>query len=87
LERPQIKKESLEKISPFRKMETKPYYMVVVKDFALPTLFQDTYTNVQKNKNIFRSAFEAISGDGRLKTPIVALNAANVERKLGGSDR
>ena len=74
-----------------RKMETKPYYLIVVKDFALPTLFQNVYTDTDvagnRNTNIFRGAFEAISGNGRLKTPIVALNSAKIERKLGGSDR
>lgn len=70
-----------------RNMETKPYYVVVVKDFALPTLFRNTYTDVNAKSNIFRSAFESLSGDGHLKTPIVALNSAKIERKLGGSDR
>jgi len=69
-----------------RKMETKPYYMVVVKDFALPTLFQQTYTHAaghdDESGNIFKDAFGALSGDGRLKTPIIALNSGKVERKL-----
>jgi len=70
-----------------RKMETKPYYMIVVKDFALPTLFRNTYTDVKKGSNIFRDVFNSLSGDGRLKTPIVALNSAKVERKLEGSKK
>lgn len=69
-----------------RRMETKPYYMVVVKDFALPTLFQQTYTHAEgqkeENGSIFKNAFESLSGDGRLRTPIVALNSAKLERKL-----
>ena len=74
-----------------RKMETKPYYLIVVKDFALPTLFQNVYTDTDvsanEKTNIFRGAFEAISGNGRLKTPIVALNSAKIERKVEGSNR
>ena len=70
-----------------RKMETKPYYLIVVKDFALPTLFRNTYTNLEEESNIFKDVFNSLSGDGHLKTPIVALNSAKIERKVEGSNR
>ncbi|MBP3284810.1 MAG: hypothetical protein J6M02_04865 [Clostridia bacterium] len=70
-----------------RKMETKPYYMIVVKDFALPTLFRQQYTHKEEDENIFKQLFKDISGDGHLKTPIIALNSAKVERKLEGSKK
>lgn len=59
-----------------RKMQTNPYYLVVVRDFALPTLFGNT------KGNIFKDAFTSISGDGKLRTPICALQAGKIERKV-----
>lgn len=70
-----------------RKMETKPYYMIVVKDFALPTLFRQHYTHSEESENIFKQLFKEISGDGHLQTPIIALNSAKIERKLDGSKK
>lgn len=63
-----------------RRMETVPYYLIVVKDFALPTLFNGVETN--SNESIFKSAFTSLSGDGKLKTPMCALNSGKTERKL-----
>lgn len=63
-----------------RKMETMPYYIIVVKDFALPTVFDGVETN--SDESIFKSAFTSLSGDGKLKTPMCALNSGKTERKL-----
>lgn len=55
-----------------RQMETVPYYLIIIKDFSLPTLFDDTQGNV----------FTFLSGDGKLKNPMCALNAGKTERVL-----
>lgn len=60
-----------------RDMETMPYYLIVVKDFSLPTIFGDT----QDENNVFRIMFESLSGDGSC-TPMCALNAGKTERIL-----
>lgn len=64
-----------------RDMDTYPYYLIVVKDFALPTLFnQDTY-EIDESGNILRTVFESLSGDGRLNTPMCALNTGKIQRQ------
>jgi len=63
-----------------RKMETMPYYIIVVKDFALPTLFDGEETN--PGAVIIKSAFTELSGDGKLSTPMCALNSGKTERKI-----
>lgn len=60
-----------------RKMETMPYYLIVVKDFALPTLFDGVDTNTEDN-----NIFTMLSGNGSLNTPMCALNSGKTERKL-----
>lgn len=60
-----------------REMETMPYYLIVVKDFALPTLFDGVDTNTENN-----NIFTFLSGNGSLKTPMCALNSGKTERKL-----
>lgn len=67
-----------------RKMETMPYYLIVVKDFALPTIFTDEAGNDEETSvgaKIVQSPFKALSGDGKLKTPICALNSGKTERQ------
>ena len=54
-------------------MKARPYYFVIVKDFALPTLFGDT-----KNDNVFVDLF---NGDGHVG-PMFALQGANTKRKI-----
>lgn len=60
-----------------RDMETMPYYLIVVKDFALPTLFNGVDTNTEDN-----NIFTFLSGNGSLNTPMCALNSGKTERKL-----
>ena len=55
-------------------LKTRPYYFVIVKDFALPTLFGDT-----KNDNVFVDL--TVSGDGHVG-PMFALQGANTKRKI-----
>lgn len=64
-----------------RKMETHPYYMIVVKDFALPTIFDDKETN-EEGVGIW-SAFNSKDKNTKttLKTPMCALNSGKVERQ------
>ena len=51
-----------------REMETYPHYLIVVKDFALPTIFDGVETN-SGNPGI-KSVFTSLSGDGSLSSPM-----------------
>lgn len=62
-----------------REMETYPHYLIVVKDFALPTIFDGKDTN--NGGNVVKSLFTSLSGDGTLKTPMCALNSGKVQRQ------
>lgn len=53
-------------------LKTRPYYFVIIKDFALPTLFGDTQNNVFVDLTI--------SGDGHVG-PMFALQGANTKRR------
>lgn len=57
------------------KMETRPYYLIVVKDFALPTIFGVT----TQDDGSFLSLF---GNSGRLSQPMCALQAGQIERKI-----
>jgi len=59
-----------------REMETYPHYVIVVKDFALPTIFDSTDTNALKG------VATSLSGDGKLRTPMCALNSGKTERQV-----
>jgi hypothetical protein len=63
-----------------REMETYPHYLIVVKDFALPTIFDGVDTNDRERAGI-RSIFTSLSGDGKLHTPMCALNTGKVQRQ------
>ena len=63
-----------------REMETYPHYLIVVKDFALPTIFDGVDTNDREGAGI-RNLFTSLSGDGKLHTPMCALNTGKVQRQ------
>ena len=60
-------------------METYPHYLIVVKDFALPTIFDGVETN-SGNPGI-KSVFTSLSGDGSLSSPMCALNTGKIQRQ------
>jgi len=60
-----------------RRMETRPYYLIVVKDFALPTIFGNNSTT--QSNGIIKSLF---GQDGTLSQPMCALQAGKIERRL-----
>lgn len=65
-------------------METYPHYLIVVKDFALPTIFGGEDGNpgdTTNGGNIIKNVFTSLSGDGKLKTPMCALNTGKVQRQ------
>ena len=62
-----------------REMETYPHYLIVVKDFALPTIFDGVETN-SGNPGI-KSVFTSLSGDGSLSSPMCALNTGKIQRQ------
>ena len=67
-----------------REMETYPHYLIVVKDFALPTIFDGVDTNNKEEvgiKHAFKSIATSLSGDGTLHTPMCALNTGKVQRQ------
>ncbi len=61
-----------------REMETYPHYVIVVKDFALPTIFDGKNTNDEGAgvKSLF-----SLSGDGSLSVPMCALNTGKIQRQ------
>jgi len=61
-----------------RAMETYPHYLIVVKDFALPTIFDNTDTT--DDGDGIRRLFD-LSGGNTLKTPMCALNTGKVQRQ------
>lgn len=61
-----------------REMETYPHYVIVVKEFALPTIFDGKYTTKEDAGSIFTS----LSGDGSLSVPMCALNSGKVQRQV-----
>lgn len=63
-----------------REMETYPHYIIVVKDFALPTIFDGKETNDEGGG--IKSLFQSLSGDGTLSTPMCALNTGKVQRQV-----
>lgn len=63
-----------------REMETYPHYVIVVKDFALPTIFDGKDTN-DSGAGI-KSIFTSLSGDGSLSVPMCALNSGKVQRQV-----
>ena len=63
-----------------RNMETYPYYVLVIKDFALPTIFDGKETNDVGGG--IRNLFTSLSGDGKLDVPMCALNSGKTQRKL-----
>ena len=74
-----------------REMETYPHYLIVVKDFALPTIFlskdeKGEYRDTNDRdaagvRSLFRTVFTSLSGDGKLHTPMFALNTGKVQRQ------
>lgn len=62
-----------------RDMETYPHYVIVVKDFALPTIFDGVETGDIGSgiKSLFN-----MSGDGTLATPMCALNTGKIQRQV-----
>ena len=62
-----------------REMETYPHYVIVVKDFALPTIFDGKNTN--DDGAGVKSLFTSLSGDGRLSVPMCALNTGKIQRQ------
>ena len=66
-----------------REMETYPHYLIVVKDFALPTIFDGIETNDEGSG--IRSLFSG-SQKSTLKTPMCALNTGKVERHKNNGD-
>ena len=67
-----------------REMETYPHYIIVIKDFALPTIFDGVDTNDKERagiRSLFKSAATSLSGDGKLHTPMCALNTGKVQRQ------
>ena len=68
-----------------RKMQTYPHYLIVVKDFALPTIFDGVETGDKDGRDgvrrLFQSASTSLSGDGKLHTPMCALNTGKVQRQ------
>lgn len=56
-----------------RSMGDYPYYLIVVKDFKLPSLLS---SDTSKGSNIL------VMNDGKLKKPIATLQAGKVERKV-----
>lgn len=73
-----------------REMQTYPHYLIVVKDFALPTIFYDADKKEYRDTNdrdaggvrsLFRTVFTSLSGDGKLHTPMCALNTGKVQRQ------
>lgn len=62
-----------------REMETYPHYVIVVKDFALPTIFDGLNTN--DDGGGIKSLFGGLVDDGRLKVPMCALNTGKVQRQ------
>lgn len=62
-----------------REMETYPHYLIVVKDFALPTIFDGKDTN-DAGAGI-KSLFTSLSGDGSLSSPMCALNTGKIQRQ------
>lgn len=63
-----------------REMETYPHYVIVVKDFALPTIFDGKYTN--NSGSGIKSLFSSLSGDGSLSVPMCALNTGKIQRQV-----
>ena len=63
-----------------REMQTYPHYLIVVKDFALPTIFTGVDTNDREKAGV-RTLFTSLSGDGKLHTPMCALNTGKVQRQ------
>jgi len=64
-----------------RRMETKPYYLIVVSDFALPTIFTGATgeTLTTQDNGIIKSLFGT---DGSLAQPMCALQSGKIERKI-----
>lgn len=62
-----------------REMETYPHYLIVVKDFALPTIFDGKDTNDAGSG--IKSLFTSLSGDGSLSSPMCALNTGKIQRQ------
>jgi len=59
-------------------METYPHYLIVVKDFALPTIFNGIDTG-EAGSGI-KSVLD-MSGGNKLKTPMCALNTGKIQRQ------
>lgn len=61
-----------------REMETYPHYLIVVKDFALPTIFDGDTNDVGTG---IKGLFTSLSGDGTLSSPMCALNTGKTQRQ------
>lgn len=61
-----------------REMETYPHYLIVVKDFALPTIFDGDTNDIGTG---IRGLFTSLSGDGSLSSPMCALNTGKTQRQ------
>lgn len=61
-----------------REMETYPHYLIVVKDFALPTIFDGDTNDFGTG---IRGLFTSLSGDGSLSSPMCALNTGKTQRQ------
>lgn len=61
-----------------REMETYPHYLIVVKDFALPTIFDGDTNDFGTG---IRGLFTSLSGDGTLSSPMCALNTGKTQRQ------
>lgn len=64
-----------------REMETYPHYLIVVKDFALPTIFDGDTNDIGTG---IRGLFTSLSGDGSLSSPMCALNTGKTQRQTDG---
>ena len=61
-----------------RRMETRPYYLIVVKDFALPTLFNGE-SSTTRGDNVIKGLFQ---DSNRLSQPMCALQSGKIERVI-----
>lgn len=61
-------------------LQTRPYYFIIIEDFALPTLFGDT------RDNVFVSLTQGLTGDGHVG-PMFALQGANTNRRVDEEDK
>lgn len=61
-----------------REMETYPHYLIVVKDFALPTIFDG---NTNDTESFIKRLFP-VKDEPTLKKPMCALNTGKIQRQI-----